>query len=337
MPHTLSIRINPECLNFLNQTQKNLSLRQNTFFESIKDLHTTVNQLKKQPGSNWKLDEKLKAEISRGAFYAMTPSLETKFTQQHVITLPDLRNVLNNEFRIKNELTVDFIIKSLLEPHSVPFALSILAFSVLTEDSIWSNHCTTQDSKFKYSLKAKIDHSEDILFKIQLDLKSTNLTENPPMGSSIIQFCVNPQQQIKLLPLTLNFNFPDKKEFKQFKKELYRDFQDWIFWPKTHWQITDLWVIPVLLGCLLGIITMMSLLALSLTPISPFLLPPLGFALGLGLASVMHSYVHINIKKEQAKLQRPIHLFNKESAFFNLPQACNRSTPPGIRLNSSQR
>jgi hypothetical protein len=324
VPFTLSIRIDPECFTFLNQVQyeKNVSARQNTFLERINDLHATVNQLKKQTGLQF--DEKQIKEISRSGFYALTHSLEKKFTQQPPITLLDLQSILHREFCIKDETSIDFIIMSLLEPNSLPFALSTLAYAVRTDESIWSNACTALDSKFKYALKAKSDPSKaNIIFTMKLDLKNINSSQNSPQGSATIQFMVNPQKQIKLLPLDMEFKFIAKKGLKQFKKELYRDFQDWIFLDTFHWQTTDLWVIPTLIGSFLGLIAMMSLLALSLTPISPLLLPPLGLALGLGLASIMHSYVHMSIKKEQEKLLRPIHIFNKKpmqtTAFFNHP------------------
>lgn len=331
MPHTLSIRINPDCLNQI-EYEKNVSPRQNTFIESIQDLHATVNQLKKQ--TDFQFDKIQEKEISRGGFYALTKSLEKKFITQPPITLSDLQSVLNNEFRIKDEATIDFIIKSLLEPHSLPFALSLLAYSVLTDDSFWSNECTASGSEFKYTLKAKQSPNGSIIFNMRMNLKNPNFSSSSPQGSVQIQFIVNQQEQIKLLPLDMEFNFVDKKAFKQFKQELCRDFRDWIFLPTSHWPTTDLWVIPVLLGCLLGLIAMISLLALSLTPISPLLLPPLGLALGLGLASVMHTCVHISIKKQLEKVQRPIHLFNKPdvyarhqtrqaTSFFNHPALLN--------------
>lgn len=319
MTHSLFVRIDPECSTFLKQIhEKNLSARQNTFIESINDLHDTVNQIKKQ--TNLQIDKKQEKEISRGTFYALTRSLEKKLNKQQAITLPDLQNVLNKEFRIKNKQTIDFIIKSLLEPHSLPFALSLLGYSVLTDDSFWSNECTT-DKGFKYTLKAKLSASGNIIFNMRMNLKNVQLPENLSLGSLALQFSIDQQQQIILLPLSMEFNFVNKKALKEFKQELCRDFRDWIFLPKTHCQTIDLWVIPVLLGSLLGLIAMISLLALSLTPISPLLVPPLGVALGLGIASVMHSYVHMSIKKEQEKLQRPIYLFERKpiqtSTFFD--------------------
>jgi hypothetical protein len=324
VPHTLSIRIDPECLTFLDQAQykKKLSMRQNTFIDSVNDLHATVNQLKKQ--TDLQFDEKQMKEISRGAFYALTRSLEEKIKLKQSITLPDLQDVFNDEFHIKDPSASNFIIKSLLEPHSLPFALSTLAYSVLTDNSFWSNECTVLNSEFKYTLKAKSDPGKaNILFKMRMNLRNAQFPENLSLGILDIQFTIDQQKQIKLLPLDMEFNFVSKKAFKQFKKELCRDFQDWIFLHTSHWSTTDLWVIPILLGCFLGLIAMISLLALSLTPISPLLLPPLGLALGLGLASVMHSYVHMSIKKEQEKFQRPIHIFNRKplqtTAFFNHP------------------
>ncbi|WP_342220763.1 hypothetical protein [Rickettsiella endosymbiont of Miltochrista miniata] len=317
MPHTLSIRINPDCLNQI-QYEKNVSPRQNTFIESINDLHSTVKQLKSQ--TCFEFTQEDEKAIGRGNFYALTKSLEKKFTKQPPITFSDLQNVLKKEFRIKDEQTINFIIKSLLEPHSLPFALSLLAYSVLTDDSFWSNECTASGSEFKYTLKAKQSPSGSIIFNMRMNLKNPNLSPSSPQSSAQIQFMVNQQEQIKLLPLDMEFNFVDKKAFKEFKKELCCDFRDWIFLHKSHWLTTDLWIIPTLLGCLLGLIAMISLLALSLTPISPLLLPPLGFALGLGLSSVMHSYAHISIKKDQEKFKRPIHIFNRkpvQTTFFN--------------------
>lgn len=322
MLHTLSVRVDPNCLTFLNQPQykRDLSTRQNTFIERVNELHTAVKQLESQTST--KLTPKAEKEIRRGTFYALTKSLEEKFITEQTITLSDVQNVLNKEFCISDKPTIDFIIMSLLEPHSLPFALSTLAYSVLTDNSIWSNDSMESDSAFKYTLKAEFDLiQKNILFKMRLALKSINFSQSSPQGSAQIQFMLNQQKQIKLLPLKMEFKFVDKKEYKQFKKELSRDFQAWIFLHKTHWQIADLWVIPTLLSCLFGLIAMMSLFALSLTPLSPLLLPPLGLALGLCLASVMHTFVYINTKKEEKKLQRPIHLFNRKPiqtvTFFN--------------------
>ena len=65
MSDTLSIRINPECLPFLNQAQakKNISARQNTFIDSVNELHATVNQLKKQ--TDFQLDKKQEKEFPK--------------------------------------------------------------------------------------------------------------------------------------------------------------------------------------------------------------------------------------------------------------------------------
>ena len=318
MPYTLSVRINPDCLNQI-QYEKNVSARQNTFIESINDLHSTVKQLKSQTSFEFTLEDE--KAIRRGNFYALTESLEKKFTKQRVITLPDLQNVLKREFCIKDEQTINFIIMSLLEPHSLPLALPVAAYSMLTDDSFWSNECTASSSGFKYTLKAKQNPSGSIIFNLRMNLRNVHCPENSSLGSLTIQFAIDQQQQIKLLPMDMEFNFIDKKTLQAFKQELCCDFRDWIFLPTSHWPTTDLWVIPVLLGCLLGLITMISLLALSLTPISPLLLPPLGLALGLCLASVMHTCVHMSIKKQLEKAQRPIHISNRKpmqtTAFFN--------------------
>ncbi|MEN9450133.1 MAG: hypothetical protein RJA83_747 [Pseudomonadota bacterium] len=318
MPYTLSIRINPDCLNQI-QYEKNVSARQNTFIESISNLHSTVKQLKSQTSFEFTLEDE--RAIERANFYALTKSLEEKLSTLPPITLLDLQNVLKKEFLIKDEQTINFIITSLLESHSLLLTLPVPAYSVLTNDSFWSNKCTALNSECKSPLKAKRDPSGSIIFSMRMNLKNTHCPENSSLGSLTIQFAINQQQQIKLLPMDIEFNFLDKRSLKALKKELCSDFRDWIFLPTSHWPTTDLWVIPVLLGCLLGLIAMISLLALSLTPISPLLLPPLGLALGLGLSSVMHSYAHISIKKEQEKLQRPIHIFNRKpmqtTAFFN--------------------
>jgi hypothetical protein len=326
VPAIISIQIDPECLDFLNQVQykKNISERQNTFIDSINDLHTTINQLKSQ--TSFKFTPEDEQAIRRGNFYALIPSLEEKYTHSKVITLPDLQSVLNEEFHIEDKTTINFIIKSLLEPYSLPFALSTLAYAMLSHEYYWSNECTVCDPEYRYSLKAKsapTSSGEYISFNMGLDLK--NFDSDPqksPLGSTDIQFMVNQERQIKLLPLDMEFNFVDKKALKHFKNQLCKDFQDWIYVEKSHWHTADLWVIPILLGSLLGLIAMMSLLALSLSSISPLLLPPLGLALGLGLASVMHT-THRSIKKEQETLKRPIRLFNgkmsQTTAFFNPP------------------
>ncbi|MGA7536627.1 MAG: hypothetical protein WBV88_04800, partial [Candidatus Rickettsiella isopodorum] len=103
---------------------------------------------------------------------------------------------------------------------------------------------------------------------------------------------------------------------------------------KPQWKIPDLWIIPMLIGYLLGLIVMISLLSLSLTPISPLLLPPLGLMLGLGLASCLHVFVHRNLQKDQEIRKRPIHLFNGKlfvnphrstTSFFVRPTWLNHS------------
>jgi hypothetical protein len=314
MPHTLLLCINPDCLDFLKQAQSDFggttaeifredSDSLDTFIDSINALHNTVEQLKSQARE---FTSEQKSEISRGAFYALTKSLEKKITEKQPITLADLQNVMNKDFKIEGE-AANFIIMALLEPNSLPLALSIPLHSFLPKRYYWSNECT--DLKFQYTLKAKEDPSkESVVFNMMLVLKTPD--DSPTLrGSAHIQFTVDKQEQIKLNPLNIEFNFIDEKEFRAFKQELCSAFQDWIFLLKTHWQTTDVWVIPILLGCFVGLIAMISLIALSLTPFSPLLLPPLGLALGLGLSSFIHTCVHMNIKRDQEKLKRPI-LFN---------------------------
>ena len=223
MPHTLSIRINPDYLNQI-EYEKNVSPRQNTFIESISDLHSTVKQLKSQTSFEFTLDDE--KAIGRGNFYALTKSLEKKFTQQPPITLPDLQNVLKKEFRIKDEQTINFIIKSLLEPHSVPFALSLLAYSVLTDDSFWSNECTVSSSEFKYTLKAKQNSNGSIIFNMRMNLKNPNFSPScSPQGSVQIQFMINQQEQIKLLPLDMELILLIKKHLRNLKKNCAATFE----------------------------------------------------------------------------------------------------------------
>ena len=326
MSHTLSIHINPEYSKFLNKIRsKNFSEQQNTLLNSIVDLHKTVEQWQSEASSVFTRAQLV--EISRGAFFALTKPLEEKFNKNKTITLSDLQMALATEFKIKDEQAIHFIIKSLLEPHSIPLALPILAYSIKTNDCFWSNGCTQSD--FKYSLKAEIDpqEEENILFKLQLDLKSTNLTENPPTGSTIIYFSINQKQQIKLLPLTMQFNFPDQDESQKFQQDLANSFRDWLLIEgemdkiniKLHRRpiiMMDLCILPSLLGFLIGIIAMISVIALSLNIIIPVLiLPPLGLALGLILTSLAISYVCFDTKKAKEKLQRPIYLSTQP--FFN--------------------
>lgn len=327
MSHTLSLQINPDCLTFLEQAQykKNLSMQQKSFIESIRILYRSIKQLKQL--NSFEFTEEEQKAIERGAHYALTKSLEEKFNQQHVITLADLQNTLNKEFHINDKTAIDFIIKSILDNGSIPFALSLLPFSFKIHETIsWSNDNNSKKS-FKYILKARPDSRKaSIFFDQKLILK------NPPpntQGFAQLQFSINQQKQIQLLPLTMEFNFVDKQNFTQFKNKLCRDFQDWIFQPKTYWQTIDLWVIPSLLSCLVGLSAMISLIALGLTPISPLLLPPIGLALGLFLSSIMHAYVHSHIKKDHEKSQRPIYLFSRKPispiTFFNHPMPVESS------------
>lgn len=317
MPYTLSIHINPECLNFLNhiQPKKNISTRQALFIENINGLHSTVKKLKSL--SFFEFTQKQEKEIKRGTFYALTHSLREQSKKQP-ITLPDLQRVLNNEFHINAQSSINFILMSLLEPHSVPLSLSALAYSILNGEGCWSNEYSPTDAPFKYSLQATSASnpcSGNIIFTLQLDLKTFNPeSKNSLLGSAQIQFIINNNEQIKLLPLEIEFHFTEKKALTHFKKELGLDYPEWIFSYETYWKITDLWVLPGLIGCLFSLIVIVSLLALSLTPIFPLLLPLLGLVLGLCLASLMHVFAQTQIKKYQENFQRPIHLFEGKPA-----------------------
>lgn len=328
MPHTLFLQINPDdCLAFLKQAryQKDLSMRQNSFIEKIDALDHDLTQLKLL--NSFEFTEKEKNAIERGAHYALTKSLEEKFKQQHVLTLADLQSTLNEEFHINDKTAIDFIIKSILDNGSIPFALSLLSFFPLeTNDSFFTNNSI--GPRFKHSLKARPgSRKATIIFEQELIFK--NSLSHTVQGFAQLQFSVDQQKRIQLLPLTIEFDFVDKQECTQFKNKLCRDFQDWIFQPKTYWQTIDLWVIPSLLSCLVGLSAMISLIALGLTPISPLLLPPIGLALGLFLSSIMHAYVHSRIKKDHEKSQRPIYLFSRKPispiTFFNHPMPVESS------------
>lgn len=314
MPHSITLKINPESLNFLNQCKKKrLSPAQKSFMEVVKNTDKSLSNLRAQ--NSFEFTKKNDGEISRGGFYAITDSLQKKFPQEK-ISLENLQAALENDLHVNNKETISFITLCLVEPVWLPGSLPAIACSILSPTSYL---CTNQNPSG--SLKAVGDNNQ-IAFHLNLDIKTSDDEKSLHRGTATICFTID-NTTVKFLPIRMELNFPNKEESEQFKHALSKEFKDWIFWDKrSHWPTTDLWVIPVLLGCLLGLIAMISLVALSLTPISPLLLPPLGLALGLSLSSIMHSYAHISIKKEQTKSQRPIHISNKPmqtTAFFNHP------------------
>lgn len=229
-----------------------------------------------------------------------------------------------------------------MEPAWIPGNLSALALSLLLPiDCHCSNLSGNGANKSGLQVNAKTD-SNAIEFCLNLHIMNNDIS-NLIEGSAAICFSIEKTipLQIKLLPITMQFNFSDEQKSEQFQQKLAKNFKGWLLHQNEsdyipikldEWRSIqiDFWVFPILIGLLVGLSTMISFIALSLTPISPLLLPLLGLALGLCLASVMNTYAQINIKKEQGKSQRPIHLLNKKSTqdtgFFNQPAPLNPST-----------
>lgn len=189
--------------------------------------------------------------------------------------------------------------------------------------------CNNQSPSFP--LKATANNKQ-IIFHHNLHIKTLGEEKLLPRGVATISFTFDNNTQVKLLPINMEFRFPNKEEVEQFQQELSLNFKDWLLLQDELNKIQvklrqrqgikiDLWVISSLLGLLVGLIAMISFIAISLTIISALMLPPLGLALGLCLASFTHTCLYLNTKKEQEKLQRPIHIFNRKppqtTAFFN--------------------
>ena len=257
------------------------------------------------------------------------------------ISLEDLQEAFENNYQIKDKEILSAIILCLVEPVWIPGNLSALALSLLLPtDYHCSNISGNGTKKSELQINARTD-SNSIEFCLNLHIMDNDIS-NLIEGSAAIYFSIEKTipLQIKLLPITMQFNFSDEQKSEQFQQKLAKNFKGWLLHENElnyipikldEWRAIqiDFWVFPILIGLLIGLSAMASFTALSLIPISPLLLPPLGLALGLCLASVMNTYAQINIKKEQGKSQRPIHLLNKKSTqdtgFFNHPAPHNPS------------
>lgn len=316
VPHILSIRIDPACLPFLDQTKykKHLSERQKNFIASVRGIYNKLTLLSKQ--SLIQFTPKNQAEISRGALYALTRSLQEKFLRTEKINLADLKTCLNKEFNIADERVIDFIIMCLIEPVSIPLSLGILTSLMLAENYYCSNESSKPDPMFKYALKAEPTiNDSNIVFNMVLTIKKIVLEETVPIGSADIQFTINPEKQVNLDPINMVLDFSDEKEFEQFQLALGNDFKDWLLDQDeldkitlASWPSNDTWLTAILIGLLLGLVAMIALIALNLTPIMPFLPLPAGLMLGLLSASFINLGCYISAKKEQEKIKRPIRL-----------------------------
>ncbi len=319
--HPLKLRINPECLSFLRDYKKPLSERQRSFMGVVQKTYQQLSELKRQVLAEFtKANE---AEIARGAFFALTDSLEKKYLRQQEINLADLQSCLKEEFNLQDEPT-NFIIRCLVEPIGLPLSLPILAILVLTEHYNCSNDSGGLESTFKYVLKAKPSSSESaqndrpISFNMTLPIKEIAFDKAIPVGTARIHFTISPKKQVKLGPINMTLNFTDETKSAQYQSRLGKNFKGWLLTQNEFdkinascWHTTDLWLTPMLIGLLFGLITMIALIALNLTPIMPLLLPPIGLALGLLFASLLNTYAYIGLKKNQAKCKRPIYLFNR--------------------------
>ncbi len=319
--YPVTLQINPNCLNFLEANkQQSLSWRQKNFMQQIKETYDTLSALENQP--LFEFTPANKAEITRGAFYALTRSLEEKFSRQRKINLTDLESCFKEEFKLSDE-PINFIIRCLLEPVGLPLFSSALAHLMLIEDYYCSNESTQLDPRFQYALKAEPGVRDGtITFKLALRIKKGSMSQALPIGSTDIRFSINDKKQIEFAPIEMRFNFTDKEESERFQAELVKDFKGWLLTQDELANITltpctrnSLWLISVLIGLLVvGLITLITLVALSLTPpIMPLLIPPAGLTLGLLLASFINTCSYMSARGEQ-KIQRPIRLLNRIKA-----------------------
>ncbi len=256
------------------------------------------------------------------------------------ISLEDLQEAFEKNYHIDNKEILSFIILCLVEPVWIPGSLSALVNHLLLPTDYRCSNLSGIGAK-KTGLQVTKDDSNAIEFCFDLHIIDNNIS-NLVKGSTSICFSIEKTfpLQIKLLPITMQLNFSNEQASKHFQQKLAKNFKGWLFHQNEsdyipikldEWRAMqiDFLVFPILIGLLIGLSAMISLIALGLTPMSPLLLPPLGLALGLGLSVIMNSYVQVNIKKEQVKIQRPIHLLDKTqiqtTPFFNHPRSLNPS------------
>lgn len=311
MPHSITLQINPESLNFLKSYKnKTLSLKQESFLEIVTKIYRDLSELKKQTLFEFTKDNE--AELARGYLYAISQSLLENYPPE--ISLENFQTTLENEFYINNKETLSFIVLCLVEPLCLPNSLPAIACSLLIPDYI----CDTQPPLLAAKLIEK-----DIFFQLNLDIKTCTDEAPRERGKIIIQFTIDHRKQLKLLPIHIDFNFPDEKESKEFQQKLTNDFQSWLLHQdelatiqaklfKMPIVLNELCILPLLFGLCIGLIAMISFIALGLSMTSVLMLPPLGLALGLMLVTLANSCAYLDKRKEQKKLQRPIYLFNKK-------------------------
>lgn len=328
MLHPVSLKIYPACLNFLNHYKRPLSKQQLDFYNTIHGIYRTLNQLKTK--TFFEFTKEQQQEISRGGFYSLTNSLEEKYLQQEKLNLEVIQTTLKNEFHIEDEQSINFIIACLIEPVWLPFYLSTLAYYLLGSDYICINNSI--EAKLEYNLKARTDPTltDTIIFGMKLAIKQ--VTNSQEIGFTQIQFTIDKQKQVQLLPIEIQLNF-QQQEAKQFQQQIMYSFHDWISLQKEldnillrktmRWHTTkDLCIIPLLFGLFLGLIGMISLLILSATPISPLLLPLFGLALGFLVASICNIFSYTSTKQQEKKIHRPIVVSQQlaSNTLLNLPK-----------------
>lgn len=268
------------------------------------------------------------------------------------ISLEDLQAAFEDNYNIKDKELLSFILLALVEPVWIPGNLAVLALSLLLPIDY---HCSNQGGMTSKESELQVNTNPDnntIEFCLNLTIRSnedTSLTQ----GSVAICFSIEKTipLHVKFLPITMEFNFSDEQASKHFQQKLAQNYKSWLFYHNElndipikldNWRALqiDFWVFSISIGLLIGLSAMISLSALGLAPIAPLLLPPIGLALGLGLACFINSAIHVNIKKEQEKIQRPIHVFNRTpiatTSFFNYPRSINPSNlteKPCILIN----
>lgn len=311
----------------------------------LKDLHTALGQ------TNNSLDELLATlEQNNIDLHDLCTVLSEKkirledleaALKPKTISLEDLQAAFENNYKIEDKELLSFIILTLVEPVWIPGSLTVLALCLLMPTDYHCSNLNEIGSKQPELQVYTNPANNTIEFCLNLNIRS-NEDINLIQGSVSICFSIEKTTplQIKLLPITMEFNFSDEEKSKHFQKKLAKNFKGWLLCQKELDYIPikladcraiqiDFWVFSISIGLLMGLIAMISLCALGLTPISPLLLPPIGLALGLALGSLINSCVQANIIKEQEKLQRPIYLLNKtplsSSSFFNLPGPANPS------------
>ncbi len=309
----------------------------------LNDLHTALEQ------KNNSLDDLLAAleqvNINLDDLFAVLKEKEINLEDLKAalklkgISLDDLQKVLKEDYQISDEKIRSFIISCLVEPTWLPGTLGVIDNLILHAIGY---RCCNQAVNNTNQRALNIDRSDSQFMNFLFTLDIKNLDNNLIKGSVTNYFSISTTLplQAQLSSITMQFNFSNEREFKQFQKKFAKNFEGWLLQQSecayipiklADWRAIqiDFWVLSISIGLLMGLSAMISLIALGLTPISPVLLPPIGFALGLVLASFINSYIQMNIKKEQEKIQRPIHLFNETSipstSFFNLPRLDNAS------------